>query len=248
MSEGKLILVEGLEGAGKSSFISKLQDYLNRKEISQICTREPGGTPIAEAIREVFKADYPSEKMDVKTELMLLYAARNQTMNYIIKPHLNTTDIIISDRSWLTSFAYQQKVDTEDFLQIHNFVMKDMPDADFVIYLDVEPEVGMERARTRGALDRIEKNEMDFFHAARARYHEIIDEVFPDKRIIIDTTNISPDEVFDAAIKQLTQKGIISSSVSDEEYQTLTNQLLCIAKNRTVGKPHNTFHRIWWWR
>lgn len=244
MSEGKLILVEGLEGAGKSSFISKLQDYLNRKEISQICTREPGGTPIAEAIREVFKADYPSEKMDVKTELMLLYAARNQTMNYIIKPHLNTTDIIISDRSWLTSFAYQQKVDTEDFLQIHNFVMKDMPDADFVIYLDVEPEVGMERARTRGALDRIEKNEMDFFHAARARYHEIIDEVFPDKRIIIDTTNISPDEVFDAAIKQLTQKGIISSSVSDEEYQTLTNQLLCIAKNRTVGKPHNTFPTI----
>tara|TARA_B100000749_G_scaffold280829_1_gene279100 strand:+ start:1600 stop:2490 length:891 start_codon:yes stop_codon:yes gene_type:complete len=244
MSKGKLILIEGLEGAGKSSFISKLQDYLEKNEISTVCTREPGGTPIAEAIRETFKADYLPEKMDVKTELMLLYAARNQTMQYIIKPHINTTDIIISDRSWLTSFAYQQKVDTEDFLLIHNFVMKDMPEADFVIYLDVKPEVGMARARTRGELDRIEKNEIEFFHTARSRYQEIINDVFPEKHVTIDTTNISPDEVFNSAIKMLIKKGIIASSVSDDEYKALTHKLVNIAKERTVDKPHNTFPTI----
>ena len=168
---GKFIVVEGLEGAGKSSVIGLIVQALKDagKRVEQ--TREPGGTPMAEAIRECVKHDW-DEIVSEETELLLMYAARVQLLTNKILPSLDAGAWVVGDRHDLSSQAYQgggRGVSEKTMTAISNIALKGFK-PDLTLYLDVEPAVGLERARGRGELDRIEQAGLAFFERTRAKY------------------------------------------------------------------------------
>lgn len=168
---GKFIVVEGLEGAGKSSVIGLIVQALEDagKRVEQ--TREPGGTPMAEAIRECVKHDW-DETVSEETELLLMYAARVQLLTNKIFPSLDNGAWVVGDRHDLSSQAYQgggRGVSEKTMAAISDIALKGFK-PDLTIYLDVEPAVGLERARGRGELDRIEQAGLAFFERTRAKY------------------------------------------------------------------------------
>ncbi|AFT78165.1 thymidylate kinase [Alteromonas macleodii str. 'Black Sea 11'] len=168
---GKFIVVEGLEGAGKSSVIGLIVQALKDagKRVEQ--TREPGGTPMAEAIRECVKHDW-DETVSEETELLLMYAARVQLLTNKILPSLDAGAWVVGDRHDLSSQAYQgggRGVSEKTMTAISNIALKGFK-PDLTLYLDVEPAVGLERARGRGELDRIEQAGLAFFERTRAKY------------------------------------------------------------------------------
>ncbi len=168
---GKFIVVEGLEGAGKSSVIGLIVQALKDagKRVEQ--TREPGGTPMAEAIRECVKHDW-AETVSEETELLLMYAARVQLLTNKILPSLDAGAWVVGDRHDLSSQAYQgggRGVSEKTMTAISNIALKGFK-PDLTLYLDVEPAVGLERARGRGELDRIEQAGLAFFERTRAKY------------------------------------------------------------------------------
>ena len=171
---GKFIVVEGLEGAGKSSVIGLIVKSLvaSGKRVEQ--TREPGGTPMAEAIRECVKHDW-EETVSEETELLLMYAARVQLLTNKILPSLESGAWVVGDRHDLSSQAYQgggRGVSQDTMSTISGIALKGFK-PDLTLYLDVEPAVGLERARGRGELDRIEQAGLAFFERTRARYLEL---------------------------------------------------------------------------
>ncbi|BFT30534.1 dTMP kinase [Alteromonas sp. D210916BOD_24] len=173
---GKFIVVEGLEGAGKSSVIGLIVKSLVAagKRVEQ--TREPGGTPMAEAIRECVKHDW-QETVSEETELLLMYAARVQLLTNKILPSLESGAWVVGDRHDLSSQAYQgggRGVSQDTMSAISDIALKGFK-PDLTLYLDVEPAVGLERARGRGELDRIEQAGLAFFERTRARYLELAD-------------------------------------------------------------------------
>lgn len=168
---GKFIVVEGLEGAGKSSVIGLIVQALKDagKRVEQ--TREPGGTPMAEAIRECVKHDW-DETVSEETELLLMYAARVQLLTNKILPSLDAGVWVVGDRHDLSSQAYQgggRGVSEKTMTAISNIALKGFK-PDLTLYLDVEPAVGLERARGRGELDRIEQAGLAFFERTRTKY------------------------------------------------------------------------------
>ncbi|MGQ8363773.1 dTMP kinase [Glaciecola sp. 1036] len=169
--QGKFIVVEGLEGAGKSSVIATISNFLQQRGLNCIQTREPGGTPMAEAIRDCVKHNW-SEKVNEKTELLLMYAARCQLVENVIKPALEQGTWVIGDRHNLSTLAYQgggRQIPLDYLHQLKNLTLGNF-NPDFTLYLDVSPEVGLTRARGRGELDRIEQSGMAFFQRARQEY------------------------------------------------------------------------------
>ncbi len=168
---GKFIVVEGLEGAGKSSVIGLIVQALKDagKRVEQ--TREPGGTPMAEAIRECVKHDW-DETVSEETELLLMYAARVQLLTNKILPSLDAGAWVVGDRHDLSSQAYQgggRGVSEKTMTAISDIALRGFK-PDLTLYLDVEPAVGLERARGRGELDRIELAGLAFFERTRAKY------------------------------------------------------------------------------
>lgn len=169
--KGKFIVVEGLEGAGKSSVIGLIVDTLKAagKVVEQ--TREPGGTPMAESIRDCVKHNW-DERVSEETELLLMYAARVQLLDNRIKPALDAGSWVVGDRHDLSSQAYQgggRGVDASMMAAISSTALRGFT-PDLTLYLDVEPETGLARARGRGELDRIEQSGLAFFERTRARY------------------------------------------------------------------------------
>ncbi|NMH58671.1 dTMP kinase [Alteromonas ponticola] len=173
--KGKFIVVEGLEGAGKSSVIRLIKETLAAQKIDSISTREPGGTPMAEAIRECVKHNWV-EDVAVETELLLMYAARLQLLNNTIKPSLANDVWVVGDRHDLSTQAYQgggRGVSNEVLASLREMTLKGFK-PDLTIYMDVDPQEGLKRARGRGELDRIEQAGMDFFKRTRKRYLELV--------------------------------------------------------------------------
>lgn len=171
MKHGKFIVVEGLEGAGKSSVIGLVKNTLMDAGISVELTREPGGTPMAEAIRECVKHDW-EESVAEETELLLMYAARVQLLKNRILPALEQGSWVVGDRHDLSSQAYQgggRGVDANTMQAISAIALNGFK-PDLTLYLDVEPATGLARARGRGELDRIEQAGLAFFERTRARY------------------------------------------------------------------------------
>lgn len=171
---GKFIVIEGLEGAGKSSVIQLIAAYLQEQGRTVSCTREPGGTPMAEAIRECVKKPW-DENVAEETELMLMYAARVQLLTNVIKPALAEGQWVIGDRHDLSSQAYQgggRGVNQALMQGIRDITLQGFK-PDLTLYLDVEPAAGLARARGRGELDRIELSGLSFFERTRARYLEL---------------------------------------------------------------------------
>ncbi|MEQ4986143.1 dTMP kinase [Proteus vulgaris] len=176
MNNSKFIVIEGLEGAGKTSAIQTVINTLKEKDITNLAfTREPGGTPLAEKLRELIKQGIEGEKVTDKAELLMLYAARVQLVENVIKPALAEGKWVIGDRHDLSSQAYQgggRGLDKDLMLSLRNTVLGDFR-PDLTLYLDLDPAIGLARARARGELDRIEKESMDFFYRTRERYQAL---------------------------------------------------------------------------
>ena len=172
--QGKFIVVEGLEGAGKSSVISLIVNLIQQAGLGCQTTREPGGTPMAEAIRECVKHPW-QEDVAEETELMLMYAARKQLLVNKILPALKQGDWVVGDRHELSSQAYQgggRQINATTMETLSTLTLDGFK-PDLTLYLDVEPATGLQRARGRGELDRIELAGLDFFERTRARYLEL---------------------------------------------------------------------------
>jgi len=177
MQRGKFIVIEGMEGAGKSSAISVVQAFLKQQSIKFINTREPGGTPLAEQLRTIVKAADHQEIVTQETELFLMYASRSQLLKNRILPALANGEWVIGDRHDLSSRAYQgggRNISDKTLNAISEVTLKGFK-PDLTLYLDVSPEIGLSRARERGELDRIELEQIDFFHRVRNKYCEIAD-------------------------------------------------------------------------
>lgn len=178
MNQGKFIVVEGIEGAGKSSAISLIQDILTQHHIEFINTREPGGTPLAEQLRAIVKSAKHDEKVTQETELFLMYASRSQLIANRILPAIENNQWVIGDRHDLSSRAYQgggREISDQTLDLIADMTLKGLK-PDLTLYLDIDPKIGLARAQARGELDRIELEQLAFFERVRAKYVEIADE------------------------------------------------------------------------
>lgn len=171
-SKGKFIVVEGIEGAGKSSAIRVIEAVLNKHNIAFIKTREPGGTPLAEALRDIVKSASHEEVLTQETELLLMYASRSQLLANRILPALAKGTWVIGDRHDLSSRAYQgggRQFDDTIMNAIADVTLKGFT-PDLTLYLDIAPELGLARAQARGELDRIELEKIEFFQRVRNKY------------------------------------------------------------------------------
>lgn len=169
---GKLIVIEGLEGAGKSTAVNTVVNLLSKLNIKTITTREPGGTAIGEALRTIIKNPDYKGVLDDRSELLLLYAARIQLVEQVIKPALQQGYWVVADRFELSSFAYQgggRGLDERIINQLSEFCLKGFK-PDLTLFLNINPEFGMQRAKSRGKLDRIEQQSIDFFYRVHDTY------------------------------------------------------------------------------
>lgn len=172
----KFIVIEGLEGAGKSTAIQVVVETLQQNGIDHITrTREPGGTLLAEKLRALVKEEHPGEELKDITELLLVYAARVQLVENVIKPALARGEWVVGDRHDMSSQAYQgggRQIAQSTMQSLKQTALGDFK-PDLTLYLDIDPKLGLERARGRGELDRIEKMDISFFERARECYLEL---------------------------------------------------------------------------
>lgn len=195
--KGLFITFEGIEGAGKSTLIKFVHHYLQQHHIDLVVTREMGGTPIADLIRSLI-LDHPpaeivksGERLTNHAELLLVFAARAQHVNYLIKPSLLAGKTVLCDRFTDSSFAYQgggRGITEQDIANLEQFVQQDLR-PDLTILFDVPVEVGMSRTNQRkNRPDRIESEEKDFFERVRQTYlHRA--QKYPERFRVIDTSS-----------------------------------------------------------
>ena len=196
------ISFEGTEGVGKTTLIRKIYEYLGQQGQEVVLTREPGGTPMAEQIRSLLLSVNHDENMSNDTELLLMYAARAQHLQQVIVPALLAGKTVLCDRFTDASFAYQcagRGLSREKLNVLNQNFVSHMPNVTF--WLDAPIELGMSRARERGALDRFEQEKVTFFEKVRAGYQELF-ELSPERMKRVDATQ-SPEQVFAQAVAYL---------------------------------------------
>ena len=172
---GKLITIEGTEGAGKSTNLKVIVDTLREANIEFITTREPGGTLLAENIRKLL-LEKGSEIIHEKTEVLLMFASRMQHLSQLIEPALNKNIWVVCDRFTDASFAYQgygRGLDLSIISSLKDIVHPQIT-PDLTIVLDVPVKIAMDRVRKRGKLDRFEQENLNFFNKIRNGYKEIV--------------------------------------------------------------------------
>ncbi|MBD3610383.1 MAG: dTMP kinase [Gammaproteobacteria bacterium] len=170
---GRFITLEGGEGAGKTSNLQFIQQFLENAGIDLVVTREPGGTELGEAIRELL-LDHRNTSMLDDTELLLMFAARSQHINQLITPALNEGKWVLCDRFTDASYAYQgggRGVDQSRIQQLEQWVQGDLR-PDLTLLLDLPVEQGLERASARSEPDRFEREKTEFFLRVREAYLE----------------------------------------------------------------------------
>jgi len=188
-SSAKFITLEGSEGAGKSTNLQFIAHWLQQRQQKVLTTREPGGTEIGEAIRAIL-LDQRFTEMTAETELLLMFAARNQHLQQFIQPALVQGQWVISDRFTDASYAYQGAARGLDFAriaQIEDWVQQGFyPDLVFVFDLPVS--LGLQRVKSRGqASDRFEKEQLVFFEKVRQAYLQRAEQQ-PDRYCILDAS------------------------------------------------------------
>tara|TARA_B100001079_G_scaffold191143_1_gene164967 strand:+ start:6075 stop:6692 length:618 start_codon:yes stop_codon:yes gene_type:complete len=188
MRRGKFITIDGVEGAGKSTQIDFIYNLLKSKGIKLILTREPGGTDLGEKIRELLLGN-DIDSMHSDTELLLMFADRNEHIQTKVIPALESGHWVLSDRFTDASYAYQgggRGLDVKRIAELEKWVLQGfVPDLTFL--LDVDIELGMRRIKSRGMKDRIEQETMDFFARVRDSYIQR-SQMFPDRIKLIDAT------------------------------------------------------------
>ena len=171
MARGLFITLEGGEGAGKSTQLAYVRSRIEAAGIPLQMTREPGGTPLAERIRELL-LDHRQTAMASDTELLLMFAARAQHLAERIKPALASGEWVLCDRFTDATYAYQgggRGIDTARIAVLEDWVQEGLR-PDLTLLLDLPVEVGMARAGQRGELDRFEREQQDFFQRVRSAY------------------------------------------------------------------------------
>ena len=201
---GLFLTLEGAEGVGKSTNIEFITQYLEQRGIEYVLTREPGGTQLGEKIRELLLAVH-EEPMSELTELLLVFAARAQHLDKIIEPALAAGKWVVCDRFTDATFAYQgagRGLSMETIGELESMVQGELQ-PDLTLILDLDPEIGMQRAGNRGELDRFEREQMSFFRHVRQGYLDIA-QAEPERCKVIDAAKALEDVKLDllAALEQ----------------------------------------------
>lgn len=173
MQRGKFLTIEGTEGVGKSTNLAFVRDWLLTRGIEVIVTREPGGTPLAEEVRGLLLSKR-EETVDETAELLLVFAARAQHLAQVIRPALARGAWVLSDRFTDATYAYQgggRGLSKSTIEQLEQLVQGDLR-PDLTLILDIDVELGLNRARQRGELDRFESETIGFFEKVRAAYRQ----------------------------------------------------------------------------
>ncbi|MBK4735713.1 dTMP kinase [Noviherbaspirillum pedocola] len=184
MSRGKFITFEGIDGAGKSTHISFVASLLHDLGHTVVTTREPGGTPLGEKLRELLL----SENMHLETEALLMFASRREHLAQVIEPALARGDWVVCDRFTDATFAYQgggRKLERAKLEALEAWVHPHLQ-PDLTLLFDVPLEVARERLARSRNLDRFEQEKADFFAATRDEYHRRAQQ-FPQRFRIIET-------------------------------------------------------------
>jgi dTMP kinase len=187
----KFITFEGVDGAGKSTHLEWFANALRQRGLHVVVTREPGGTPLGEQLREILL----NQTMSIGTEALLMFAARLEHIEQVIKPALRAGKWVISDRFSDASFAYQgggRGLDWAKLSQLEQWVHPDLQ-PDLTLFFDVPVEVARRRLSNNISLDRFEQEQSDFFERVRAGYHKRIQQN-PQRYVVIDAAQ-TLDEV-----------------------------------------------------
>jgi len=188
MRRGKFITIDGLEGAGKSTQIDFIKKYLSARNQDVFLTREPGGTDLGERLR-VLLLDKNIDAMNSDTELLLMFAARNEHVKKVIVPKLEQGVWVISDRFTDASYAYQgggRGIPLERIGELEQWTLQDfVPDMTFLLDLDVE--LGLSRVEQRGEKDRFEEEHKDFFNKVREIFSNRASK-YPERIKLIDAS------------------------------------------------------------
>lgn len=180
------ITLEGPEGSGKTSHIPYLVEYLREKGFTVFPTREPGGTSIGEQIREVIH-DLKNDEMHPRTETLLYQAARAQIVEQVIKPRLANGEIVISDRYYDSTIAYQGYGHQQDLQQVRALVKYATGGLipDMTVLLDVDIEEGLRRKKKDNEWNRLDAYTVDFHQRVRAGYLEMVN-AEPARWVVVD--------------------------------------------------------------
>ena len=206
---GKFITLEGIEGVGKTTNRDYIQRLLEQTGRSCVVTREPGGTPLGEALREML-LEHRHEGMSSDAELLLMFAARAEHLHKVIIPALETGNNVLCDRFTEATYAYQgggRGINDKKISELENWVQGELR-PDLTIILDAPVETGRKRAGQRSAPDRIEKEKNDFFERVRHTYLELASH-YPDRIAVIDA-GVDLEKVQDQIVHVMTEQGILA--------------------------------------
>ncbi|HEX7369833.1 MAG TPA: dTMP kinase [Rhodanobacteraceae bacterium] len=196
---GRLISLEGGEGAGKSTLLAGLREHLARSGLDMLYTREPGGTPVGEAVRKLV-LDPAHRGIAAESELLLMFAARAQLVREVLQPALAAGRWVLCDRFTDASYAYQgggRSVDATRIAELERIATEGLK-PDLTLLLDLPVAEGRKRASQRGQADRIEAERDDFFERVRATYRARA-MAEPERFCVIDAS-LPPDDVLQAAL------------------------------------------------
>lgn len=171
MTKAQFITLEGSEGVGKTTNLNYIESLLNTKGIDYIVTREPGGTELGEQLRDLLLGHKHTGMAD-ETELLMMFAARAEHLDKVIKPALETSQWVLCDRFTDATYAYQgggRGIDMQRIKILEDYVQGHCR-PDLTLLLDAPIEIGRERAGKRSAPDRFEKEQTDFFNKVRSAY------------------------------------------------------------------------------
>ena len=173
MKQGIFITLEGVEGAGKSTAVNFIEDFLTNEGHDVIKTREPGGTVIGEQIREILLKN-ENQTLTYDTELLLVFSARAQHIQEVILPALSSGKIILCDRFTDASYAYQgggRGIDASRINLLEKWVQGDLR-PNLTLLFDLDVSIGMQRTKKRSDADRFEREKINFFEKIRNTYLE----------------------------------------------------------------------------
>lgn len=193
MQRGKFLTIEGTEGVGKSTNLVFVRDWLMARGLEVIVTREPGGTPMAEEVRNLLLSKR-DEVVDETAELLLVFAARAQHLAQVIKPALARGAWVLSDRFTDATYAYQgggRGLNKSVIEALEQLVQGDLR-PDLTLILDIDVELGLNRARQRGELDRFESETIGFFERVRAAYRARA-QIAPERYALVDAGKTLPE-------------------------------------------------------
>jgi dTMP kinase len=182
---GKFISFEGIDGAGKSTHIQFLVEFLESQGKNVVSSREPGGTPLGEKLRELLL----HQKMHLETEALLMFASRREHMAQVIEPAMARGDWVLSDRFTDASFAYQgggRGMDRSKMEALEQWVHPHLQ-PDLTLLFDVPPDVARQRLDATRTLDKFEREQAEFFSACRGEYLRRAAQ-FPERIVVIDST------------------------------------------------------------